>query len=284
MKEKRENIHQLSGSASGARPKDRGYQYQPGWQPPKQDHQPPADNLFPPGLFDDPTPRPSAGERLDLNPHSYLYVPRDRDVGGKKYRAIVDYIPSGSGQEDLEEHEITPGLVLNVSGKKTKLDSISPAQWMAANANILADIIETENVNPLYVTDYLAHTAKIAELAGVFTWKSLFAYNDEYRRKQHKFNFRWGADSPHMIVVKLVPRQQPQVRDDKSKTNNNWKQRDSATKPAGTTCRNYNNKAECNFSPCKHRHVCEWCFKSHPKLDHDLVMKKGGGEGDARQN
>jgi hypothetical protein len=108
---------------------------------------------FPPDVYSQPCLQPSQGEgygytpesgynseRLDLNPQSYLYTP-DNNIKSK-HRAILDFIPTTARttMEDVSEHEIAPGWTLT-TGRQTKLESVTPAQWVAANACILADII-----------------------------------------------------------------------------------------------------------------------------------------------
>ena len=78
--------------------------------------------------------------RMDLNPQSYLFSPKMEPP--TKYRAIVAYIPKNARRlvDEKEEFEILPTVKLT-TGKKCKLTSVTPAQWMAASACILAEIV-----------------------------------------------------------------------------------------------------------------------------------------------
>ena len=51
--------------------------------------------------------------------------------------------------------------------------------------------------------DYIAYTAKIGDLASRYTWASVLAYDQEYRRRQAEARFRWGSDSQHLCTVLL---------------------------------------------------------------------------------
>ena len=218
------------------------------------------------------------GQRLDLNPQAYLYAPDSSNISSK-YRAIPDFIPKGArdSQEDFEEHEMSPGITLTINGKskKSKLSSVTPAQWVAANACILADIVAKEQgyKDDFLVRDYMSYTTKIGELATLYTWKSVILWDDRYREKQFEFKFRWGSDSPH-LNVQLVPRE----RNDKTKSKVGISKSGTDTTTESSqetrTCRYWNRKDACIRTPCRFKHACEWCGKDHPRIEHDQLMRK----------
>lgn len=219
--------------------------------------------------------------RLDLNPQSYLFTPSTRTA---KYRSVLDFIPRNArhSRETPEEHEMIPGRVtLSITGGRSlKLESVTPAQWVAANANILADILKkSPSIDPCLVLDYMSYTSKIGELASKKTWKSVVLFDDEYREKQHEFGFRWGSDTPHTSDVNLVTRDPP--KDDKSKRSKSTSHSDSSSndRPTQTpVCRNWNKEETCSRLPCKFQHICEWCRSSaHPRVKHDQASKTSDG-------
>ena len=221
----------------------------------------------------------SAMMRLDINPQSYLFSPDDPKRG--KHRAIVDFIPTTartSTEDAVEEHEIAPGVTIK-AGRQTRLDSITPAQWVAANSCILADIIRKSpdgNVREL-VCDYMSYTTKIGELACKYTWKSVILYDNEYREKQHLFLFRWGSDSAHLHTVQLVPRK-PTWEEGKEKKRYGGRSEKEPQSPKDSTkaplCWNWNKEVPCTRSPCTYQHVCEWCKSAaHTRLKHDQPKK-----------
>jgi hypothetical protein len=217
--------------------------------------------------------------RMDLNPHVYLDVPSDDATPqGNKYRAIVDFIPKNVRSSD-EEVEIAKGVVLKMKANfnKVRLDQVTPAQWVAANSRIMADIIQKECGTDIktFVLDYLAYTAKIGELATKFTWSSVMRYDDEYRTRQSCFGFPWGSDSPHMLTVNLDRRvNQGQPLSNPAGATKSQKSRETPY------CINFNNGKECPFKPCKFRHVCETCGKGHAKVNHDSVSGAAGSAPD----
>ena len=105
----------------------------------------------------------SANLRLDLNPQSYLYAPSEGPDSAKKYRSIVDFIPKGARQmaEEPDEHEMAPGVVLTMSGRrKINLILLHQAQWVASIACILVDSIKKNGqpADEFLVVDYMSYT------------------------------------------------------------------------------------------------------------------------------
>ena len=97
---------------------------------------------------------------------------------------------------DTEEISLGPGATL-------KLISVSPAMWIAANARIMAALYDSDDLDHGAAKDYMAYTAKIGELVSRYTWASVLAYDQEYRRQQAAARFRWGSDSQHLCTVLL---------------------------------------------------------------------------------
>ena len=143
--------------------------------------------------------------RLDLDPQAYLRKGNTTN----NYRPIVNYIPRAANCEE-EEVEIAAGVSIKLkSSAKTKLENVTPAQWTVANARILAELLDdTPASDTKRVTlDYLSHTAKMGELATRYTWSSVILLDDEYRRQQAAYGFRWGSDTPHMSMLVLRERE-----------------------------------------------------------------------------
>ena len=128
----------------------------------------------------------------------------------------MDFIAKPARHSTEEEVDLTEDISLKLkSGAKPKLENIKPAQWVAANALILADIITTDQLEvPLHtlVLDYMSYTVKIGHLANRYTWQSVILFDDEYRDLQAQNHFRWGCDSSHLSTVALVER----LKDDNS--------------------------------------------------------------------
>ena len=56
------------------------------------------------------------------------------------------------------------------------------------------------------IADYLSYTVKVAELLESHTLASVVIYDNEYRKLQHQYGFRWGSDSQHLHTRFLVKR------------------------------------------------------------------------------
>ena len=210
--------------------------------------------------------------RLDLNPQCYLYSPNDPKRG--KHRSIIDFIPTmarRSMEQREEVHEIAPEIKMLV-GNQQKLDSVTPAQWVAANACILADIVKSAppqvDIRQL-VCDYQSYTVKIGELACVYTWKSVIHYDDEYREKQHLHQYRWGSDSTHLRTHLVLRKEIDREKDKKSKTSGHLREQKQQLK----FCFDWN-KGDCSRENCLFKHACEWCKSAaHPRVKHDEAAK-----------
>jgi hypothetical protein len=167
---------------------------------------------LPPRGYDHATrvydPTTSVATRLDLNPQVYLGV---GNAPHSKYRPIIDFVPRLYEEQEIE---IASGVTLRVKGgEKPKVDKITPAQWTVANARIIAEMIRDQQSDCRELTlDYLSYTAKIGEYATRFTWPSMMLFDDDYRRRQAEYGYRWGSDSPHSSHVILRERDVAKAR------------------------------------------------------------------------
>lgn len=209
-------------------------------------HQPPLHGQFP-GLIDDPT--------IHLIPQNTIHK------GETKPLLIVEYAsdlggPREASEQVLSEHD-GQSIVVKSGSKKLKLDNISPAQWIGANARILAELLRQGRLQYHQVPQYLGYTAKIGDLALRYSWLSVLFYDNEYRYLQSQYQFDWGRDAPHLATTRLRERQ----------TASSSSARPS--KQGSPICRNYNSKG-CTYSNCSFRHICSeaGCGKPHPKSGH----------------
>ena len=118
-----------------------------------------------------------ATARIDLDPRFYLH----KASGEAKPHLITDFV--SDTVTDTEEISLGPGATLKLtSGTKPKLHAVSPAMWIAANARIIEALYDSDDLDHGAAKDYVAYTAKIGELASRYTWASVLAYDQEYRR------------------------------------------------------------------------------------------------------
>ena len=211
----------------------------------------------------------SSKQRLDLDPQVYL---RGSGEGAKPLN-ILDYVPMSVRDIGApEEVDLGGGATLRLPTRtKPKLQAVSPAMWLAANARIMAALIDGGHLDLSSVKDYLAYTVKVGELACRYTWQSVLVYDTEYRTNQAAMRYRWGTDAPHLSMVALKEKQ-PQPLDKKRSgpaiDNTSGLQRRRG--PSGREiCLQFNSARGCSFgSKCNLEHLCLVCLGSHPKCDH----------------
>ena len=116
---------------------------------------------------------------------------------------IPDFVKLGTYDNSEEEQEIGN----NASGKKgkrekgnQKLEQITLSMWVTANSRIMHELLKKGKLSATTsdIADYLAHMVKFAELLESHTLASVLAYDNEYRKLQCEYGFRWGSDSQHL--------------------------------------------------------------------------------------
>ena len=53
--------------------------------------------------------------------------------------------------------------------------------WIAANARIMATLVDRADLHGANIKDYMTYTAKVGELASHYIWASVLLYDQEYR-------------------------------------------------------------------------------------------------------
>ena len=209
--------------------------------------------------------KPSINDfRGDLDPLVYLAETKTPDC----YQ-IVDFVPTSCSEREervISSHDGSE-LVIKSGPKKLSLGSVSPMQWTAANAKILARLLQEGKLAIDKVGLYLAYTVKIAGLAQRYTWQSVLNYDMEYRKAQSLYKFPWGSDVPHLVFVHLVHKSAQPVQSGK-------KTPGSSEKPV-MTCRLYNHSSCVYGQKCKYRHACVTCDGPHPLFEHSKADKSG---------
>ena len=206
-----------------------------------------------------------------MDPRAFLHSSFSSGAQSK-HKRIVDFVPDAARMGTVDEDDgiqVGPGLKLVQTGKKRGLETVTISQWMAANASILAELVQDPSVPDKvnFMLDYQGYTAKIGVLAATHTWKSVIQWDEEYRQKQHQYNFRWGSESAHLNLIRLVPREQQQQ---KKKEPEQKKAGKGPSKGQPSICFNWNKGTACRYTPCPFQHVCEHCESpSHPKMHHD---------------
>ena len=191
----------------------------------------------------------------ESNPLSYLLPPAKI-----KYHQITKFVHVRGQEEEKEEEVFGDGkrrLILKNTTKTLQVHQVSPMQWCGANVKILMELLREGNLSPISIPDYLAYTAKIADLAEVYQWTSVLEYDDLYRKNQAESGFRWGTEAPHVHRVCL------RFKEKSSNANNKEKK--------SRVCINYQYRKCQRGNSCNYRHICSapGCGKSHPLAEHD---------------
>ena len=95
-------------------------------------------------------------------------------------------------------------IIVKTGAKKLKLENINPAQWISANARIMAELLKQGKLQQHQIPLYLSYTPKIGDLALRYARQSVLAYDNEYRYLQANMQFLWGLDAPHLGTWDLM--------------------------------------------------------------------------------
>jgi hypothetical protein len=224
-------------------------------------------------------PTPAAPPAVD-NPAIYLHLAagkRDAD-----YLDIIDFVPGDISKEsesvigNTEEFEL---VARSLNNKRSRLMSVTHAQWSAANSAIMAKLIQDGTLGPVGINEYLNYSFKIGDLGRAYTWASILAYDREYRQLQAKLGFAWGTDISHLRATTLISKTSVPQTNLVGKRAINGRPNNSATR-AGKAwgsnlqsqlnlCRDYN-RGSCTREHCKFVHRCAVtdCFERHSATSH----------------
>ena len=147
--------------------------------------------------------------------------------------------------------------------KKPKLESISIPKWVVANTrNFYTFLSEDKLSAQSAIQDYLAYTVKTMELIARFDWKSIFMYNNEFKKLQAIYKFSWSLDSTHLHMVLLQPKCKPNpttVTTKPSASTTNQQTAFARFMPDGRViCRNFHGLKGCALLNCNF--PCEITF------------------------
>ena len=160
--------------------------------------------------------------RQDNDPHVFLGL-QQKGTSAKQVEKpllIQDFVNLGTYDNCEEEQEIGNNssgakIVIRSARGKPKLQYVTVSMWVAANfSNYQHEPPRTGKLSATTtaIADYLAYTIKFAELLESHTLVSTLAYDDEYRKLQCEYGFRWGSDLQHLhtrFLIKRRPSQTP---------------------------------------------------------------------------
>lgn len=184
------------------------------------------------------------------------------------YYDITEFIPGYLVERERVEVPGSGGkLIFETGPKKPILHKVSINQWGMANARIMHRLVESGSLQGRGISDYLAYTVKVHQLATRYEWESVLLYDREYRQLQANLRFGWGVDVKHLSDVHLFEKRPVPPPLPKVKTNAGGI-RNIDPRSSREICIKFN-RGQCNFHHCKFSHVCSICYEDHTALTHD---------------
>ena len=170
----------------------------------------------------------------------------------------------------------TGKVLLTYGPKKLKLESISIPKWVVANTRNFYTLLSEDKLSTQSaIQDYLAYTVKKMELIARFYRKSIFMYNNEFKKLQAIYKFSWSLDSTHLHTVLLQPIYKPNpptvTTKQSASTTNQRKAFASFTPDGRVICRNFHGLKGCTLLNCNRKVAAKACAMSHPRFFHKVV-------------
>ena len=221
------------------------------------------------------------------DPEIFLHLASQK--GEAEYYDIVDFVPGEINKREsvigsTREFEL---IARAVNSRQSKLFSVTPQQWSAANSAIMARLIQDGLLGGTGVNQYLNYSYKVSELGQMYTWQSVLQYDRQYRILQSRLSFAWGTDISHLRTTTLTPKPVQQSAVHGRGANNRGhgprtgKGGGSEVAPAKkdnfnaqvNLCRDYN-RGNCQRESCKFVHRCgvTGCFERHPASTHEAKV------------
>ncbi len=195
---------------------------------------------------------------------------------------IPDFVNRvGQGSFDGLEREVcTQGeaqLVLRQVRQKPLPEQVSVAQYLSANARLMAKMITDGQLkSQADILSYLEYTANIGDFAQVCEVPSVMIYDKEFRKKQARIGQKWNDDDIHLATYYLNRRRRTDVASAPSPRSS--KPPRLLDRRGNEICRSYNGTG-CYREVCKFSHVCSVCKENHPRSSHGPT----GGHGSSIQ-
>ena len=200
-------------------------------------------------------------------------TPEDTRSSGKPL-LIPDFVSRARGRTDPDEQELvnhgSTQLVLRASRVKPRLEQVTMAEWMGANARIMQKLVSDNKLaSHEDISCYLQYVADVSDYAQVCEWESLMVYDNEYRKKQVSQNRRWGEDDIHLATFYLQRKGQSNRRPQVNTGSRPSRPPRLSDNNGVEICRNYNGQG-CFRNVCQYSHVCSVCKDgSHTRSWHN---------------
>jgi hypothetical protein len=145
-------------------------------------------------------------------------------------------------------------------------------QWTAANARIIAELVESGqlvscrpdgSLDVSRLQSYLRLNAHVGELLDAgYDWKVVLSYDEDMRVAQHDRQCDW--DTPDLRLVTKHMTAPKNLRQAEAKA----KPQQRLTSSGQPLCGSFNSANGCKRQACKYAHVCRICEGRHPASQH----------------
>ena len=131
--------------------------------------------------------------------------------GGQKVVHITQFLTESTKKRLRGRRQ---GMVLGTGGDDNVVirtedghpyRGVTISEWGAANARLMAHLLQTGALRKEDVKHYLAYTTQIFEYASVYEWEAVLEFDFIFRQRQAVHGFLWGQIPPYM-QMSLVSR------------------------------------------------------------------------------
>ena len=163
----------------------------------------------------DPTQAPYALPEVakipEYNPRVHLTLKATNKKAAKIFNFLPDKVKERIQRSRRDRLWVLKGEdgSLSMQTRDPEVFSITPTEWNAANARIMAHLLETGDLAPRDIDLYLAYTVQINEMYELYEWTSILSFDGRYRELQAQHGFAWGDLRMAANSTLLVPRRVP---------------------------------------------------------------------------
>ena len=230
-------------------------------------------------MADHRTPGNNEGKQNTFDPFEFELWKHSADT--LKCRDIRDFV-SLFQEQSINTSKVTVGEIeVSLPESKTKLESITPLQYMEASLRILREMAIKDAAPPESILNYVGYLIKTANMGQRFNWKSMLKYDAEYRKAQATAGFPWGADNAYMMQLFLREDGKPSYGNhgNSSRQDSPANQRSKYDPASGRViCERFNGRNGCSLRFCNYAHLCRTCYSAtHGQFNHRSKGEQTGG-------
>jgi len=153
-------------------------------------------------------PAPAHHDLPDYDPRVHLTLRASAKKALRIFHFLPDKIKERIQRSRRDRYLLTQtddgGITMQARDPESFI--ISQAEWNAANARIMARLIQSGDLPIQDVDLYLAYTVQINEMCEIYDWSSILTFDGRYRELQAQHGFPWGDLRMAAHSTILVPR------------------------------------------------------------------------------